>query len=309
MMREFPQFSKLTLEDKPFFDEIFQRFPPYCDQTFSNLWTWDSQNKIQIARLNHNLVVVLTDYKTNEPFLTFIGDAKVVETIRALFDYLDSPPPLPEPLNLLPELHLIPEESLKDVVLPGAFEAHEDRDNFDYIYSLAELSSLAGNRYRGKRNFVHRFNRLYRWQIEELDLSHDATWSQMQNLYRLWSTRQGQKENDVENEAYALLKLRDAAGIIPLLNLGLSVEGRLVGYSLNEINQGDYATNLFEHADTDSVGVFPKLQEQTALKLKAQGYKYLSHQQDLGLAGLRKSKLDYHPVFFLKKYTLQKANN
>lgn len=313
----FPDSKNLELEDQLAIDNYFRRLPSYSDHTFSSLYTWNTQNQNQISDLNGNLIIKMNDYLTNQPFLTFLGDRKVVETIEAIL--------CQGPLKLVPrhcllvpgsdgmqaDLPAVLSAQLMQAGLPPFYRLEEDRDNFDYVYDLEDLASLSGNRYRGKRNFVNRFNRLYRWQTAELDIGDDDTWAKMQALYKIWSARQNQKENDVENESRALARLRAVAGRLNLYTLGLFVGTKLVGYTVNEVRQNyegqpNFTTNLFEHADVSFTGVFPILTQQTAVELLKLGQKHLSHQQDLGLPGLRKSKEDLHPIFFLKKYTIKK---
>lgn len=297
----FPEFVKLQLHHGRLIEEYFRDWPPYSDHTFSSLWSWDNQDQVELSDLHGNLVIRLTDYLTNTPFYTFLGDRRLNETLKTLFAFIEGKP------DHLPYLKLIPENNLKNANLPEGFLVVEDLDNHDYVYSLERLAELRGNKLRGKRNFTHRFQKNYRWEVRDLDLTDPATLTEMERLAELWSKRQREAGNEIGNEMAAVRKLLNAKPHLRLLALGLYVDGRLVGYTINEINQGHFATNLFEHADTDCVGAFPFLHMQTARKLLALGHRYLSHQQDLGLPGLRKSKRDYAPLFYLKKYIVKKG--
>ena len=42
------------------------------------------------------------------------------------------------------------------LALPGGFTFLEDRDNFDYVYSMDAMTTLAGKKLHGKRNFCNR---------------------------------------------------------------------------------------------------------------------------------------------------------
>ena len=302
MVTSFPKFSKLNTNHKTFIDKIFETFPPYSDHTFSSLHSWNIDDKVEICELYGNCVVKLNDYLTNESFLSFIGNNRPAETVESLLNYAKSDQ------MLLSQLKLIPEHNLVNLELDNEFEITEDPDNYDYIYSIDELAELKGNKYRGKRNFVNRFSKLYKWEVLNLNLDDDKVWEEMQNLYHRWSEKQNEKENDIQNESRALNRIRESMNLIPLYSLGLRVENKMDGYSINELHNQGFATNLFEHADTNFTGVFPFLKMQTAIKLKELGYKYLSHQQDLGLEGLRKSKKAYYPTLYLKKYSIRKID-
>jgi hypothetical protein len=299
MLPTFPSFSRLSLKHQEDIDRAISKFPPYCDYTFASIYPWDSLNQIELSSLSGNLIVKFTDYVTDEPFLSFLGTNRIVETIDNLFEYAQNSP------NLLKTLKLIPEGNLQGTALPHRFQVAEDPDNFDYVYAVEDLVNLRGEKYRQKRNEINNFNKKYSARVAQLDPKSDETWPQIESVLNLWSNRQLAKGNDAKNDVLAVKRTLEIASLIKLLIFGFFVAGKLRGYTFVELNEGGYSTDLFEHADVSFDGIFPFQRHQVALDLRRLGYKFLNNQQDLGLAGLKHSKKLWHPAFYLKKYIIR----
>ena len=82
----------------------------------------------------------------------------------------------------------------------------------------------------------------------------------------------------------------------------LRVDGRLAAFSIGE----PICSNVFgvhiEKADTRYHGAYPAMAREFAAHF-AMDYTYLNREEDLGIAGLRKSKLSYYPELLLEKWT------
>ena len=79
----------------------------------------------------------------------------------------------------------------------------------------------------------------------------------------------------------------------------LRVDGRLAAFSIGE----PICSNVFgvhiEKADTRYHGAYPAMAREFAAHF-AMDYTYLNREEDLGIAGLRKSKLSYYPELLLE---------
>ena len=302
MIAEFPKFTKLSIEHKSHIEEHTLKYPPYSDFNFTSLISWGDE-ETYISDLNGNLVIKFKDYITNEPFYTFIGIYKVNQTIKTLLD---------ESLknSLHPKLRLIPEVTLKtDPKILEDCEIQEDRDNFDYIYLLEETRNFIGKKYKSKRNFVNRFKKLYKSSYKVIDLTSQNIQKEILALFENWKKLRGRGKTEVQNEFLAIKKILSFSKDLKLTCIGIYIENKLVGFSINEILTNGYTMNLFEKADITYMGIFPYLRQITGIYLLELGNKFLNHEQDLGLKGLRKSKMSYNPHSFLKKYTISKKTN
>lgn len=297
MIPNFPKFEKLSIDHKSHIEKHISKFPPYSDFNFTSLFSWGDE-ETNLSLLNGNLVIKFKDYLTNEPFYTFIGINKVNDTIKVLLEESTKN-------KLHPKLKLIPEVALKaDPKILEEFKIEEDRDNFDYIYLLQEALDFKGNKHRDKRNFINRFKRLYSSSHKIIDLADSTIQKQIMDLFKIWQKLKGREHKEIENELFAIQKIFKFSKNLKLHVIGLYIDKKLVGFSINEILIDGYAMNLFEKADTKYQGIFPYLRQITAKYLIELGGKFLSHEQDLGIEGLRKSKMSYNPSFFLKKYSI-----
>ena len=297
MIPAFPKFERLLFEHKPHIEKHISKHPPYSDFNFTSLFSWGGE-ETYLSELNGNLVIKFRDYITNEPFYTFIGLNKVNETIKTLLEESIKN-------NMHPKLKLIPEVALKaNPEILEQFDVQEDRDNFDYIYLLEEAKEFIGNKYRAKRNFINRFKKLYQSSHRVIDLKNPKIQQEMLDLFSSWQRLKSRSDKDVDNELLAIKKILEFSKDLKLFCIGLYIDNKMVAFSINEVLSDGYAMNLFEKADTTYQGIFPYLRQITSIYLLELGSKFLSHEQDLGVEGLRKSKMSYNPNFFLKKYTV-----
>ena len=83
----------------------------------------------------------------------------------------------------------------------------------------------------------------------------------------------------------------------------LLVDGNIVGFSLGEI-VGDTLFTHIEKADRDYLGCYQMVVAQFAQQFAHEGVHFINREDDAGDPGLRTSKLSYHPVTLLEKYTV-----
>lgn len=299
MIPIFPTFKKLTVEDKNEVEKATKSYPPYSDYNFVSLWSYNTKDSIEIALLNDNLVVKFLDYFAVEHFYSFLGTSSVTETITTLLAHAAKH-------NISQKLILIPEICvLSDKSITSKFDVQEDLDNFDYILSIPEISTLAGNKYGAKRNFVNRFVKNYlSISVVNLDLNDHKTKNHILELFYLWEKQAKKIRKDTQNELTAIERLLKAADIFSLNSIGIFQENKLIAFSIDEIVQNQYATIHFEKADTSFIGIFQYLKMITAQNLQKEGCLYINYEQDLGIEGLRKAKESWNPTSYLKKYII-----
>lgn len=147
MIPQFPKFKAVEVSDRATVEAHTHRYPPYSDFNFTSLWAWDTSGERMISELNANLVVRFTDYSTHEPFFSFLGANEQDNTARTLLEHATE-------TGIIAELRLMPQCSVADI-RSSALHSIEDRNNFDYVYSVPEHSALSGGHYKRSRNFVN----------------------------------------------------------------------------------------------------------------------------------------------------------
>ncbi|OGY35225.1 MAG: hypothetical protein A3D99_00960 [Candidatus Andersenbacteria bacterium RIFCSPHIGHO2_12_FULL_45_11] len=295
MTPEFPTFKKLEITDKNGIEHFTKQYPPYSDYNFTSMWSWDTKGEAHFSVLNDNLIIKFSDYVTDEPFYSFLGSHNVQNTIERLMAFIRSE-------GITPSLRLIPEHSIQEN-RTTSFLITEDRDNFDYVYSLDKLRTYEGSEYEQSRNMKNRFTRKYeKIQIVPLDLTKLNDRKIIQNLNQQWEMN---KEYRLDNEEDAMARLLFPGNNFPLMSLGLLVNGNPVAFSISEVLNNGYAISHFVKADTQYSGVYSYLMYATATELSTKGCTLLNYEQDLGIPGLRYAKDVFRPVHFLKKYIIE----
>ncbi len=302
MITTFPNFKKIDLEDRSIIESYTNKIQPYSDFNFTNLWSWNPKvnGERMFCELNGNLVVLFTDYRTDKPSLSFIGNNNTSKTAIELLEYA-----LTADIN--PVLSFITEETANEITKSTDFrlEVTEDPDNFDYIFSVQELAKPQGSKFKSKRHLANRFLREQNEiEFKLIDLNDHATQDNILHVFRRWEEQKiaENKTYEIKHEELALSRLLNTSNDHKLILSGLFLNGVMVGFSLDEILANNYAISHFLKADTAYKGIYEYLNEEVAKHLLSCGVQLWNWEQDLNIEGLRKLKLSYRPVKFLKKY-------
>lgn len=299
MLPTFPDLKALEKTDRQEIEQVTKHFLPYSDYNFTSLWCWDTKQKIRVGILNNNLIVRFTDYLNGEEFFSFMGRTMANETANRLL--LEA-----EKIGIRPVLSLIPEETAK-LLDSKLFLINEDRDGFDYVYPIENLSTYKGNKLGAKRNFLNRFTKNYKSETRVINLNESLIQQQLLKNFSEWASEKGLSDDNTQNELSAIkrLFLLDNQNIVAI---GIFVADQLVGFSIDEVLNNSFSLLHFEKGKLNTfVGLFPFIMQQTTEILKTKGSSFLNYEQDMGIPGLRKGKMSYHPSQMLKKYTITKC--
>ncbi|WP_170075922.1 DUF2156 domain-containing protein [Paraclostridium dentum] len=183
------------------------------------------------------------------------------------------------------------------------FEYIEERNNFDYIYDGESLRTLAGRKNQKKRNHLNSFVKEYGDRVEYKKLE-EADFDECINLLKEWSKDKEESiELDSEFKAIKRIfknyeKLKDTLKIS-----GIYIDSKLEAFSIGEMLNDNMAVIHVEKANADIRGLYPYINQQFLLN-EFNDVEFVNREEDLGIEGLRKAKLSYHPVKFAEKYTV-----
>ena len=175
-----------------------------------------------------------------------------------------------------------------------------NRDSFDYIYNTQDLIELKGKRYHGKRNHIKRFKD-NEWSFEPLtsDNFDECTAFAAQS----YNASKGYDDFSAVVEQYAIHTFFSNFDYLELKGGLLRSDGKIVGFTIGEQLNSDTFVVHIEKASSEVQGAYPAICNEFACRY-AGSFKYINREEDLGIEGLRKSKLSYHPVFLHEKYTV-----
>jgi hypothetical protein len=296
MISQFPNFSKLDASFQQEIEAFTSQFKPYSDFNFVSLFSWDVDETAKVAMLNGNLVISLPDYITGNPVYSILGDGQIDESLKAL-------------LSAVGGLTLVPKDVVEHIENKALFKIDLDRDNFDYVYSVEEHATLAGKKFLAKRKKYNRFANQFgnRIQIRDIDPRQPNTKSQITTVVKQWIESKNRDESESTQEKLAISRLIDHADIFNLVGVAIDLDDHTVGFSLYEILHKGYSLSHFHKTDPKFPNSDVFLTCEAAKMLLKNGYSRVNWEQDMGLEGLRKSKLSYKPVEFLEKYRISLA--
>lgn len=188
-------------------------------------------------------------------------------------------------------------------VYGNRFEYIEERNNFDYIYDGESLRTLSGRKNQKKRNHLNSFVKEYGDRVEYKKLE-EADFDECINLLKEWSIDKEESiELDSEFKAIKRIfknyeKLKDTLKIS-----GIYIDSKLEAFSIGEMLNDNMAVIHVEKANADIRGLYPYINQQFLLN-EFSDVEFVNREEDLGIEGLRKAKLSYHPVKFAEKYTV-----
>ncbi len=297
MIKQFPQFSAIGIDDKEEIEEFCSNFPPYSDFNFTSIFCWDTDNSAEAAFLDGNLAIKLPDYITGKPIYSLLGENSIDESLRKL-------------LAISPALSLIPEVTVQHIVHKESFVVAEDCDNNDYIYELKDLVDLPGKKYKVKRNKANNFMRNYvdKLRLKNIQFTNPNDHREAEQVFMRWAKQRERSEIDIKNELLAIKKLLEYSHLLNLTGILVYIDGECVGFSINEIIDKDYAICHFQKAILayEHLDVF--ISQLVAKELIHFGCRYVNWEQDLGIPGLRNLKSSYQQYNFLKKYEVTSAS-
>ncbi len=195
------------------------------------------------------------------------------------------------------------EKELLDEVMPGGFQFHCGRDNHDYVYDIQDLAELKGRRYQQKRNHVNRFMAEHPEAYVEVLTGENL--QKCREYVAAWYAQRAaiDPDEDIGMERVAIARAFRHFKALGLEGLMLFAGGRVVAMTMGSRLGEDTVDVHFEKADPEVHGAYPAINRAFAryIREKYPEVKYLNREDDMGVEGLRKAKLSYHPHHMVEK--------
>lgn len=275
-----------------------------CEHNFASIYLWATGYPQKIARVGDRLVVqMLGGVGLSHLFPMGAGPlGPALDLVR------EDARANGVPLTLI----CITEEQKNrlEEEFPGQFVFEEDRDGWDYLYSVDKLADLAGKKLHGKRNHIHRFCERYPdWMFESITGENLAECLEMERVWFREQEEEGRADATLHKEREAVLT---ALGHMEALGLSgglIRAEGKVLAFSLGSLTTSDCYNVHFEKAFGQIQGAYTVINREMARWVRNTwpDVAYLNREDDMGLEGLRKSKLSYNPDILLKKYSAREA--
>ncbi len=283
-------FQKVELHDKTVFDDYYQRFPPnHSSDLFTSIISWEEYVEYRYA-VQENCLLLVSQSTKELQFRIPIGSFR--------------PELLEEVMALARREHAsigYIKATDKDVLTRQypSLTFIEDRDLYDYVYRASDLATLPGTAYAKIRNRLHKFTKETPYTIEDIT---DDNMDEVHEFLKRWCLWKDCASDEVlEHERKAIV-----FSMAHFFNLGLSgivlrIDGTIEAVSVYEQMNADTAVIHFEKGSPDYDGVYKVINMEAAKRLQP-NVSFIDREEDLGVPGLRKAKLSYHPHHFIEVY-------
>ena len=286
-------FHQLTLSDR----EAMQAMMLHagrrnCNYTFANLVGWQFWYYTEVCVLE-NAVVLRYTFDGQRAYMVCTAEELSLELTEALLDDSNG------------DLTLI---GLEDSQVPQLQTSHSIsvepvRNQYDYIYRRTDLAELHGSHLNAKRNHIHRFRAAHP-DFEYRPLTPDL-FDECRRLTAIWQEEKNENHNENQNEnetidaehrvMETIFSNWEALGMI---GGSIFIDGQMVAFTYGTAVTNDTFDVCVEKADRHIEGAFAIINQQFAEHLPEQ-FVYLNREEDMGIPGLRKAKLSYHPEILL----------
>ncbi|MFI3281965.1 MAG: GNAT family N-acetyltransferase [Rikenellaceae bacterium] len=189
--------------------------------------------------------------------------------------------------------------STLDAVHHNNFAFHSDRDMEDYIYQRSDLESLSGKRYQPKRNHINQFRKLYEFQYHHLSPQY---FEGCLSLCQRWREERGENLEIESSEMVAIARAFENFDTLELMGGVIEIDGKIAAFTYGSaINETTFCTHI-EKCDTSFTGIYSAINKLFTESLPS-NFITINREEDMGIEGLRKSKLSYYPSELQVKYT------
>ena len=294
-MEDMLDFHPLQLEDLPrlrhFFDYSGSRI---CDTTPGTCFIWRDMYKTEWTVYDGSLYFKVFYPGLGDTFTLPLGGGRG-EHYRQIADYCCR---RKTPIAFYP----VPKDELDRIqdFFPNS-AAIPERDNFDYLYRAEDLKYFRGKKLSGQRNHVNKFLKTYgNWSFRVITLEDIPALRAFLDRY---ASRVDKAAASFHEDIAKTHEVLDNYATYDFLGGMLLVDGEVAGFSLGEII-GDTLFTHIEKADRTYEGCYQMLVAQFAQQFAQEDVQFINREDDAGDPGLRTSKLSYHPVALLEKYTV-----
>lgn len=269
-----------------------------CDLAFANMYVWQFLYDTQIAEDNGFLFVKYW-FHSKPYFMLPLGKGDLKHGVEKIIEYAAS-----NNLRFCFQGLVTEMKQELEKCMPEKFHFTTNSDYSDYIYRREDLVGLTGTRYQPKRNHINQFKRHYP------DYKYVAITSeiipQCLSLLSYWKDiNQDQKDKSfiaLESESKAITRGFESYNELNLHGGALLVDNKVIAFTYGSPINNNVFDVAVEKADATYTGVYAMINHEFVKTIPEQ-YTLINREEDLGIEGLRKSKLSYHPFEKLDKYT------
>ena len=276
-----------------------------CEYCFATLYMWQHLYKTGYY-IGDGFAVLVGEYEGDTfSILPLAKKEKLPEVIDFVFDYFKNVNKKLYFRGVTQEIVDYLKENYKD-----KFEYIEERDLFDYVYDAESMRTLGGRKNQKKRNHINYFLKEYEGRFE-YRLLNKEDFNSCLELVKKWANNKEENNEYDDSRDEELIGIKKIFSHYDILKDGIKVGGifidnKLEAFTIGELLNPNMALIHIEKANPDIRGLYPFINQQFLVNEFSQ-VEFVNREEDLGIPGLRKAKLSYHPIRFVEKYTVKEA--
>ena len=293
------KFKNIELEDVPILKQKLKEVKTdLVDYSLSTLFIYQTKYKYKYAIVDDFLFIQASLTSNNDIYFYPPLGGDINKGFEIILNYIKDKGLQARFFSVLKEqLEEISPKTLQN------FTIFNNRDNYDYIYSVEELSELKGNKLASKRKFVNNFMKRYEGHYT-IEIIKKEDKNSLLSYMDTWKMQQGNEDfAAVNSEKDVVSKLIDNETQLNSFGIILKIDNEVVGFTI-----GAYYNDMFiQHIEKSTHTIRGLYQMSThflSLYLDKNKAKYVNKEEDLGLFGLRKAKTSYQPTEMIENYIL-----
>jgi len=291
-------FKPIQIEDKETITAFtYPNNHQNCDYSFANMCSWRFLYHSEYAIHDGFLFIRFYIEEKERKRLAYmfpVGHGDLCQAIDRMEKDAES---LCYPLIIL---GVTPEaKNLFETCFPHHFTYLTERNYFDYIHLRDDLITLTGKKFQPKRNHINKFRKLYDYTY--LPIAKEFI-PECMELDKVWyDTHKVESNNkDLLNERTSMCFAMKHFDELGLIGGAILIDSKIIAFTYGSpINNQTFGIHI-EKANILYDGIFSVISQEFAKHIPPQ-YIYVNREEDLGIPGLRKSKLSYHPCLLLEK--------
>ncbi len=288
-----PEFHVPEIQDRDKVNEILSKS---CFEgssySFATLYAWALKYHTEIAFYNDALLISGNSDLLGDYFLYPVGKYELANILEVMKEKAE---------QKSGTLKIVAEScQAKELYahFGNAFEYQNSRDDWDYVYNSDDLAFLKGNRYHGKRNHISRLMKKYAGSGFSFEPLGDGNIAECMEIEKQWVL--GKNDDfDFSSVSRSLLNFEQ----LGLSGGVLRINGKAIAFTVGEPLTDDTFVIHIEKALPGYDGAYQMINRSFAEKI-ASKYRYINREEDMGIEGLRASKLSYFPVKMIEKCVL-----
>lgn len=203
-------------------------------------------------------------------------------------------------------MYVVDKQAVETLNLPESdYVIIPDRTYADYIYDAQKLRTFSGKKYHGKKNHLNSFRREYegRYRFELLSKNNK---DEILDFLEDWKKykKHTEEQEFIDSEAIGIKYILENEEVFDYKIGGVYIYDKLEAFTIGNYNQKEDMVYIpVEKANPGIRGLYQYICSQFLIEAFPNAGK-VNREDDMGLEGLRKSKLSYNPIYMVEKYTI-----